>query len=146
MKRWTAAIVAASFTCLLNAADKSYVSGKLDVQAEDLLTQPVSANWISYNGDYSGRRYSALNGINATNVGQLRAQWGFHAQNTNRLETTPLVVNGIMFLTAANDAFALDARTGRIVWHHARPISEGLIDDASGHINRGVAVWRDRVY
>src|SRR5580692_2478185 len=146
MKRWTAAIVAASFTCLLNAADKSYVSGKLDVQAEDLLTQPVSANWISYNGDYSGRRYSALNGINATNVGQLRAQWVFHAQNTNRLETTPLVVNGIMFLTAANDAFALDARTGRVVWHHAVPISEGLIDDASGHINRGVAVWRDRVY
>ena len=146
MKRWTAAIVAASFTCLLNAADKSYVSGKLDVQAEDLLTQPVSANWISYNGDYSGRRYSALNEINATNVGQLRAQWVFHAQNTNRLETTPLVVNGIMFLTAANDAFALDARTGRVVWHHAVPISEGLIDDASGHINRGVAVWRDRVY
>jgi alcohol dehydrogenase (cytochrome c) len=49
-------------------------------------------------------------------------------------------------VTAANDAFALDARTGQVVWHHSRPISEGLIDDASGHLNRGVAVWRDRVY
>ena len=75
-----------------------------------------------------------------------RAEWVFHAHNSNRLENTPVVVNGMMFVTAANDAFALDARTGRVVWHHSRPISEGLIDDASGHINRGVAVWRDRVF
>ena len=77
---------------------------------------------------------------------QLRAEWVFHAHNTNRLENTPVVVNGMMFVTAANDAFALDARTGRVVWHHSRPVSEGLIDDASQHVTRGVAVWRDRVY
>ncbi len=70
----------------------------------------------------------------------------FHASNTSRLEVTPLVVNGMMFVTAANDAIALDARTGRVVWRYSCPISEGLIDDASGHINRGVAVWHDRVY
>jgi alcohol dehydrogenase (cytochrome c) len=52
----------------------------------------------------------------------------------------------MMFVTAANDAIALDARTGRVVWRHPWPISEGLIDDASGHINRGVALWHDRVY
>jgi alcohol dehydrogenase (cytochrome c) len=52
----------------------------------------------------------------------------------------------MMFVTAANDAYALDARTGRIVWHHSQPVSEGLIDDASGHRNRGVAVWHDRVF
>jgi alcohol dehydrogenase (cytochrome c) len=57
-----------------------------------------------------------------------------------------VVVNGVMFVTSANDAFALDARTGRVVWHHSRPVSEGLIDDASGHLNRGVAVWGSRVY
>ena len=49
-------------------------------------------------------------------------------------------------MTSANDAFALDAQTGRLVWHHSRPNSEGLIDDASRHISRGVAVWHDRVY
>jgi alcohol dehydrogenase (cytochrome c) len=118
----------------------------IDVRSEDLLNQPVAANWISYNGDYSGRRYSSLSSINPGNLAGLRAEWVFHAGNTKRLEVTPVVVNGMMLVTAANDAFAIDARTGRVVWHHAWPISEGLIDDASGHINRGVAVWHNRVY
>ena len=51
-----------------------------------------------------------------------------------------------MFITASNDAFALDATTGRTLWHYARPISQGLIDDASRHINRGVAVLGTRLY
>jgi alcohol dehydrogenase (cytochrome c) len=119
---------------------------KIDVRSQDLLVQPPAANWVSYNGDYSGRRYSALSLINTNNIAALQAQWVFHASNTSRLETTPLVMNGMMFVTAANDAIALDASTGRVVWRHSWPISEGLIDDASGHINRGVAIWHDRVY
>jgi len=134
------------FSWLIAGSDNSSAPGKIDVRAEDLLVQPAAANWISYNGDYSGRRFSSLAEINPTNVLQLRAEWVFHVQNSNRLETTPVVVNGMMFVTAANDAFALDARTGRVVWHHARPNSEGLIDDASSHLNRGVAVWHDRVF
>jgi alcohol dehydrogenase (cytochrome c) len=122
------------------------LEGKIDVSNSSLLISPPEANWISYNGDYTGRRYSRLTEINASTLPQLRAEWVFHSRNSNWLETTPVVVNGMMFVTAANDAFALDARTGRVVWHHARPISEGLIDDASRHLNRGVAVWRDRVY
>jgi alcohol dehydrogenase (cytochrome c) len=118
----------------------------VDVHAEDLLVQPPAANWISYNGDYSGRRYSGLREINGEKVADLRTEWVFHARNTSRLEVTPVVVNGMMFVTAANDAAALDARTGRVVWRHTWPISEGLIDDASGHLNRGVGVWRDRIY
>ncbi|MGA9978310.1 MAG: PQQ-dependent dehydrogenase, methanol/ethanol family [Candidatus Sulfotelmatobacter sp.] len=144
-----ATLVAVVFACLAaQAGDDTPIttSTVIDVRAEDLLAQPPAANWISYNGDYSGRRYSGLSEINPANLGQLRAEWVFHANNTSRLEVTPVVANGVMFVTAANDAFALDARTGRVVWHHAWPISEGLIDDASGHINRGVGVWRDRVY
>ncbi len=118
----------------------------VDVQSSDLLVQPTSANWISYHGDYTGRRYSSLSQINTSNVGTLRAQWVFHSYQSDHLEVTPVVVNGVMFVTAANDAFALDARTGRVIWHHARPITEGLIDDASRHLNRGVAVWRNRVF
>jgi alcohol dehydrogenase (cytochrome c) len=57
-----------------------------------------------------------------------------------------VVVNGVMFVTAANDTFALDARTGRIIWRHARPISEGLIDDAARHISRGVGILGSRLY
>ena len=127
-----------------NAASPS--SAALDVRSEDLEVQPPAANWISYNGDYSGRRFSGLAEINSGNLAGLRAEWVFHAPNTSRLEVTPVVANGMMFVTAANDASALDARTGRVVWHHSWPISEGLIDDASGHINRGVALWHDRVY
>ena|SRR5271166_5670902 len=132
------------FTYFAAAADSPSV--KIDVRTQDLLTHPAAANWISYNGDYSGNRYSSLSEINATNVSRLRAQWVFHTQNTDWLENTPIVTNGMMFVTAANDAFALDARTGRTVWHHSRPISDGLIDDASRHLNRGVAIWHDRVY
>ena len=133
------------FSCLSASGLDSSLS-KIDVRAEDLLVQPPAANWISYHGDYSGRRYSSLSQVNLTTVSQLRAEWVFHVRNTNWLETTPIVVNGMMFVTAANDAFALDAATGRVVWHHSRATSEGLIDDASRHLNRGVAVWRDRVY
>jgi len=146
--RW-AALTGIVFACLAAGAGtdpKPAISTTIDVRAEDLLVQPAAANWISYNGDYSGRRYSSLAEINPGNLAGLRAEWVFHARDSKRLEVTPLVVDGMMLLTAANDAFALDARTGRMVWHHSWPISEGLIDDAAGHINRGVAVWRDRVY
>ena len=132
-------------SCLAVAASDSGPV-KIDVQNQDLLIQPPAANWPSYNGDYTGRRYSSLTEITSENLPQLRAAWVFHAPNSNWLENTPVVVNGMMFVTAANDAFALDAGTGRVVWRHSRPNSEGLIDDASRHVTRGVAVWRDRVY
>jgi alcohol dehydrogenase (cytochrome c) len=122
------------------------ISAAIDVLPEHLVAQPPGANWPSYNGDYTGRRYSSLAEINVNNVGQLRTQWVFHANNSNRLEVTPVVVNGLMLVTAANHAFALDARTGRSVWHYERPDTEGLIDDASRHLNRGVGVWHSRVY
>jgi alcohol dehydrogenase (cytochrome c) len=117
-----------------------------EVEAADLLAQPVGANWTSYNGDYSGRRYSSLREINLENIRQLRATWVFHPGNSERLEATPLVVSGIMYVTSANDAFALDAQTGRVLWHYQRPVSSGLLDDAAAHHTRGVALWRSFVY
>lgn len=128
------------------SAQTASISTRIDVQPSQSLSSPVSANWLSYNGDYTGRRYSALREINVSNVSQLRAQWVFHVPNSSRLEVTPVVVDGIMFLTSANDAYALDAQTGRTLWHYARPITEGLIDDASQHHNRGVGIWHSRIY
>jgi alcohol dehydrogenase (cytochrome c) len=127
------------------AQEETGERGHVKVQSEDLASR-AAANWTSYNGDYSGRRYSGLSQINLQNVNQLRAEWVFHSRTSDRMEVTPVVVNGTMFVTAANDTFALDAKTGRTVWQNTRPISEGLIDDASRHISRGVAVWHDRVY
>jgi alcohol dehydrogenase (cytochrome c) len=142
--------LAAFLGCLMVAASddlpKDSRGAVIDVLPADLLASPPGANWLSYNGDFTGRRFSSLSQINLTNVAQLRAQWVFHASNSNRLEVTPVVVNGVMFVTSANDTYALDARTGLVIWHHAWPISEGLIDDASGHLSRGVALWHSRVY
>ncbi len=118
----------------------------INVLPAELLAAPPGADWLSYNGDFTGRRFSSLSQINLANVAQLRAQWVFHSSNSNRLEVTPVVVNGVMFVTSANDTYALDARTGLVIWHHVWPISEGLIDDASGHLSRGVAVWHSLVY
>jgi len=118
----------------------------LRVTEADLLTEPVGENWSSYNGDYTGRRFSSLRQIDKSNVARLRAAWVFHPGNSQRLETTPVVIRGVMYATSANDVFALDARSGRMLWHYSRPISSGLLDDAAAHKSRGVAVWDHFVY
>jgi alcohol dehydrogenase (cytochrome c) len=127
-------------------AGGAVVSTVVDISPGDLRVSPPGANWPSYNGDYSGRRYSSLSQINSANVGQLRAQWAFHVRASSDLEVTPVAVDGILFISAANDVYAVDARAGRSIWHYSRPISEGLIDDASQHHSRGVAVWHSHVY
>jgi len=132
--------------CAAAGSGDDVVMVKLNVDPAQLATARAGANWPSYNGDYTGQRYSSLDQIDRGNVGRLQVQWVFHASNSNLLETTPVVVDGLMFVTAANDAWALDARAGRAVWHYSRPVTQGLIDDASSHHNRGVGVWHSRVY
>jgi len=117
-----------------------------NVDARDLLARPAGADWPSYNGDYTGRRYSGLQEIDVNNVARLRLAWVFHPGNSENLEVTPVVIRGIMYVTSANDVFALDAKTGRAIWHYKRPVSSGLLDDAAAHKNRGVAVWQHFVY
>src|SRR5713101_9260100 len=86
------------FLSVVSAQEREALhSTKIDVQSADLEASPPSANWLTYHGDYSGRRFSALSEINTGNVAQLRAQWVFHARNSHKLEVTPVVVNGAMF-------------------------------------------------
>jgi alcohol dehydrogenase (cytochrome c) len=125
---------------------RAFTGITIDVKPAELLAKPSQSNWLSYNGDYTGRRYSDLREITRENVGRLRAQWVFHPANSSSLEVTPIVVDGIMIVTSANDAYALDAQTGRALWHYSRPLTEGLIDDAAQHHNRGVGIWHSRVY
>jgi alcohol dehydrogenase (cytochrome c) len=119
---------------------------QIDVQQSDLNQKEVQNNWVSYNGDYSGRRFSSLANVTALNVSHLKAAWSFHTSGAGVLQVTPVVIAGVMFITRSNDAYALDAKTGKLLWHRTRAVSEGLIDDASGHISRGVAVLGKRVY
>ncbi len=141
-------IIAACLGSAVAAAQEreAPVSVNLDVPPPQLLVAPPAQDWPSYNGDYTGRRYSQLDQITPENVHRLRAQWVFHSPNSSDLEVTPVEIGGVMYVTSSNDAFALDARTGRVVWHYSRSISKGLVDDAAGHLNRGVAVWHSHVY
>ncbi len=127
-------------------AEHGSVLGLIDVRPSDLLQKAIKDNWVSYNGDYTGRRFSSLAQVTPANVSHLAAKWVFHTQNAGVLQVTPVVFNGVMFITGSNDAYALDAQTGTLLWHHAHGVSSGLIDDASSHINRGVAILGTRLY
>ena len=111
------------------------------------VAKPKPGSWPTYNGDMNGNRFSPLNQINTANVQGLAPQWIFPIPSTPRpLQVTPVVVDGVMYVTSVNEAYALDARNGREIWHYSRPRSQGLAGDAASGINRGVAVLGDRVF
>jgi len=111
------------------------------------VVHPKPGSWPTYNGNMSGNRFSSLNQINTTNVDRLASKWMFSFPGSSRaLQVTPVVVDGVMYVTAVNEAYALDARSGREIWQYKRPRSQHLAGDAAGGINRGVAVLADRVF
>lgn len=114
--------------------------------AWDRIVHPQPGDWPTYHGQLGGNRYSTLNQIAPRNVVQLAPRWIFPIPNARHLEVTPVVVGGVMYVTNVNAAWALDAATGRAIWHYERPRSKGLSGDAAGGINRGVAVLGDRVF
>jgi alcohol dehydrogenase (cytochrome c) len=111
------------------------------------IAQPLPGSWPSYNGNMSGNRFSPLDQIRTANVQRLVPQWIFPIPSAPRaLQVTPVVVDGVMYVTTVNEVYALDARNGREIWHYARPRTRGLAGDAASGINRGVAVLGDRVF
>jgi len=106
------------------------------------LLQLPTDTWPTFNGDYSGRRHSPLAQINQANVSSLTVAWAFQTHVQAPLSSTPLEVDGILYFTTPNDVWAIDARTGRQIWHVNRPAEGGL--GGAGH--RGVAMYKDRLY
>ncbi len=104
-----------------------------------------NGDWPTYNGKWNANRYSDLNEIDKSNVSKLGLKWIFSTSHFG-LETTPLVVDGVMYMTGANEAFAIDAATGREIWHYSRPRTPGLVGDASLGTNRGVALHGDKIF
>src|SRR5579863_3552444 len=103
-------------------------------------------NWLTYSGDYSGRRFSGLDQINASNAHSLVAKWVYQTGATGKFETTPLVVDGILYATGQdNRAFALDARSGRPIWLYQRQLPAD-IRPCCGRVNRGLAILGDKVF
>ncbi len=103
------------------------------------LLKPATDTWPTYNGDYSGARYSTLDQISAKNIDSLTLAWAFRTHG-HVLKSTPLEVNGILYLTAPDNVWAVDARFGREIWHYQRQ-SEG---DHIGH--RGLGMYKNWLY
>jgi alcohol dehydrogenase (cytochrome c) len=105
--------------------------------------QPES--WLTYSGEYNARRYSSLTQITRVNVGKLKVAWMYQIRAHHKVETSPLVFDGIMYITEPpSDVTALDIRTGRPIWSYRRNIP--AVPVCCGQVNRGVAVLDDELF
>jgi PQQ-dependent dehydrogenase (methanol/ethanol family) len=109
------------------------------------LKNPRPGDWATYNGNLQANRYSELGEINKENVGKLALRWVLPIEHFG-LETTPIVADGVMYVTGPNQAYALDALSGRVIWKYSRPRTQGLVGDASLGTNRGMAILKDKVF
>jgi alcohol dehydrogenase (cytochrome c) len=121
------------------------------VRYEDILagfSDPTK--WLTYSGDYSGRRHSPLTQITPENVRRLVPVWTFQTGTETRgrgFETTPLVLDGVLYVTGSNNfAWALDARTGRPFWQYRRDLPNDLTYGSSAPVNRGFGILGDRLF
>jgi PQQ-dependent dehydrogenase (methanol/ethanol family) len=128
----------------LKAPNAQYASQVQDVGFSRIL-DPRPGDWPTYNGKLDGNRYSGLTQINASNVKDLVLKWIFPMPHFG-LEATPIVVDGVMYLSGNNQAYAIDALTGSRIWKYSRPPTPGLVGDASVGTNRGVAVLGDKIF
>ncbi len=131
---------AASMAMAKTAAVTPVSQAMLDGAAKD------SANFLHTNGNYDQTRFYPGAKINKGNVGHLHPAWIFQTEVKESLETSPIVVNGVMFVTTSfSHVYALDAKTGAEIWHY-KPKLGPVTTYCCGPNNRGVAVYDDKVY
>jgi alcohol dehydrogenase (cytochrome c) len=123
-------LLAATLSCALLPAQVRY---------EEILKGP-GENWLTYAGDYAGKRHSALIQITATNAANLVPKWVYHVPEARGLRTSPIVYQGIMYITNSNEVRALDARTGRLIWEYRDTRAK------KKDVNRGAAILGDAIY
>jgi len=135
------------FVCSLLAATDGPAPFREVTSDEIVNSSKEPQNWLTYGGDYKGWRNSSLDQINKTNVKQLGLQWVFNNGQSVKLESTPLIVDGVMYVPLINnEVYALDARTGRQIWVYRRPSVLQSPSHINGPISRGVAVLGGRLY
>jgi PQQ-dependent dehydrogenase (methanol/ethanol family) len=113
----------------------------------EAIVHPKRGDWPTYNGTLDGNRFSNLDHVNSSSVAKLQLQWTYSI-DFNGLETTPVVVDGVMYVTGNNQVYALSGKSGREIWRYQRPKSAAgsVASDASIGVNRGVAVLGDRIF
>jgi alcohol dehydrogenase (cytochrome c) len=132
-----ALMLAVSVLALASSGNRLLAQGATSA----MLLHPPPDSWPGYHGDYSGRRHSPLTQINPANVHQLSLAWAFQSQQRDSIKASPLTVDGIIYFTAIDHVWALDARTGNPLWHY------DWIDHG-GHLvgQRGVGIWKTTVF
>ena len=111
-----------------------------------LKPEDEPGNWLMYSGNYASHRYSRLDQITPENVNRLHIKWIYQMNTTHKVETTPLVVDGIMYATRPpNDVVALDTQTGRTLWYYRYRVPEKVYT-CCGQVNRGLAILGDRLF
>ena len=115
-----------------------------DAYSEKSITP--KADWTTYHGQVNGDRYSELEQVNTGNVSKLTPAWVSKMPNSNNLEASPVVVDGVMYVTGWNEIYAMDATNGEQLWTFNLPHTAGLRSNAGGGANRGAAVSGNRVF
>jgi PQQ-dependent dehydrogenase (methanol/ethanol family) len=122
--------------------------GDMTTVTQDLLNRAAGDgnNFLHTNANYEQTRFYPNRQINVDNVGKLRPAWMFQTEIKETMETTPIVINGVMYATTAfNHVYAIDARTGEQLWHYKHAMGPITVF-CCGPNNRGVAVDGDMVY
>ncbi|MFP7632657.1 PQQ-dependent dehydrogenase, methanol/ethanol family [Pseudomonas veronii] len=129
--------------CSVVLAGPAQVDGRRIIAADQ---EP--GNWMSHGRTYDEQRYSPLDSVNASNVGQLGMAWTTKLDIDSGTEATPLVVDGVMYTTGAfSIVYAINAATGELLWKYDPKVPpENLSQGCCGPVNRGVAVWQGKVY
>src|SRR5947208_3778528 len=105
------------------------------------LLNPSPDSWPGYNGDYSGMRHSPLTQITPQNVGQMGLSWAFQTGVPGTLKCTPILANGVLYITTPDNVWAVDARSGHQIWHYSYPANKGF------HIgHRGVSMYGEWLF
>jgi len=137
-----------SMSVLVALAAPTLATAQID---EAAIIEAAGAEWLTYGRDYAETHYSPLDQITSDNIDRLSLAWSWDIPKRGaRLESTPLIADGIMYATGAYSfVLALDARTGEEVWHWDPGIpagSEGGPSFCCGAVNRGVALYGDKVF
>jgi len=123
-----------------------------DPEIDRLLQAPVGKDWVTNGGNMTNQRYSALKQIDTTNVKQLKGAWMTRLKGSGlggkySHEATPLIKDGIMYISTGNDdVFALDAKTGQILWEHWSQIGQTISTICCGWLNRGLAMGEGMLF
>ena len=111
-----------------------------NLSTSDLL-HPDSESWPTYHGDYTGRRHSSITQINKSNVSTLALAWAFQTNQAAPIKSSPLVVDGVLYFTVPDNVWAVDARSGHMIWHYTYPANTG------SHIGqRGIGMYKDHLF